>query len=649
MDGNRFDQLTRSLGTANTRRAFLRSALGVAATGLLGSLGLQGSSAARTATPFTSFQSDPDDGQITVREAVGDERQQLIEGANSNAAFNLLALHLQQQELLGASGGTATLVMEQSGAVLRKVVLVGYKPRLDLSLVESLVAILKAILARILGGPELGGTDEGLLAFGIEANGSAGSYATLFDQGEPWYFLTAKNNQVQKTALYNEAGDAGPMSDSIRAWSSRPSASPRALRQEQNCSACEGMCGLIFDLAAPKQSALEIGFCLQVPMLTCSFAVPSAACTVSSFFECQRILGATLGLPEKLGCGGLCRSVDGGCVEVCEPQSCTGGQYFDQERCKCLCPLTQSEPVLCGGQCVSSACDTGSVFDEASCQCVTTALPCDPGCDSGQVCINGGCFDGCAGDSSQCGEFIQCFCPSSAEGIGVCVNTVEAQFRPDCGSTGDCPTGFVCAANGGGVFQCLPPCAGYGGIPRDPCDEVDCSWLSDACNDGVCDSNGQCNSLPKPEGTSCTTGEGASGGCQQGACIGDPVSSTYTVTVRGIEPWTDTSIDVSVGDKVDLTASGTIRNNAGNPNISPDGQYADGYGPIAPCPYVVPLPTTACWSLIARLDEGSPFAVGSGASFTATSSGRLFLGVNDEFFADNSGAWTVDVTTTTAP
>ncbi|HEX5497970.1 MAG TPA: hypothetical protein VFX03_02045, partial [Thermomicrobiales bacterium] len=52
----------------------------------------------------------------------------------------------------------------------------------------------------------------------------------------------------------------------------------------------------------------------------------------------------------------------------------------------------------------------------------------------------------------------------------------------------------------------------------------------------------------------------------------------------------------------------------------------------------------ACWSLIGRVGSGAPFAVGFGTSFTATSAGRLYLGVNDDIFGDNVGSWTATVT-----
>jgi RHS repeat-associated protein len=55
-------------------------------------------------------------------------------------------------------------------------------------------------------------------------------------------------------------------------------------------------------------------------------------------------------------------------------------------------------------------------------------------------------------------------------------------------------------------------------------------------------------------------------------------------------------------------------------------------------------PGLACWSLVGRIGaDGTPFDVGSAATINA-SAGELYLGVNDNFYSDNSGSWTVEIT-----
>jgi len=47
-----------------------------------------------------------------------------------------------------------------------------------------------------------------------------------------------------------------------------------------------------------------------------------------------------------------------------------------------------------------------------------------------------------------------------------------------------------------------------------------------------------------------------------------------------------------------------------------------------------------CWSLIARIGNGRPFEVGTSIQI-ATTTGRLYLGVNDDSFSSNAGIWAV--------
>jgi hypothetical protein len=42
--------------------------------------------------------------------------------------------------------------------------------------------------------------------------------------------------------------------------------------------------------------------------------------------------------------------------------------------------------------------------------------------------------------------------------------------------------------------------------------------------------------------------------------------------------------------------------------------------------------------------NGTPFEVGDNATITASVSGVLYLGVNDDDYNDNSGSWTATIT-----
>lgn len=130
----------------------------------------------------------------------------------------------------------------------------------------------------------------------------------------------------------------------------------------------------------------------------------------------------------------------------------------------------------------------------------------------------------------------------------------------------------------------------------------------------------------------------------------EAMAGTTVVSVAGANPWTDTGIALHVGDSVSISATGTIYIAGSDPGKSPDGAVgcigpAD--GSIPPGPFLTPGLT--CFSLVGRIDTGTPFEVGASNSFQVATAGELYLGVNDNFFGDNSGAWSASVTITSPP
>ena len=115
---------------------------------------------------------------------------------------------------------------------------------------------------------------------------------------------------------------------------------------------------------------------------------------------------------------------------------------------------------------------------------------------------------------------------------------------------------------------------------------------------------------------------------------------TTTISVPGAQPWTDTGVDILASNVVTIAASGTIHIAGSDPGKTPAGA---GTGSCVVSPSAI-APDLPCWSLIGRIDNGTPFEVGTGTTFIASAAGRLFLGVNDNFFGDNSGAWTATIT-----
>lgn len=107
------------------------------------------------------------------------------------------------------------------------------------------------------------------------------------------------------------------------------------------------------------------------------------------------------------------------------------------------------------------------------------------------------------------------------------------------------------------------------------------------------------------------------------------------ITVRADRSWTDTGITVRAGDVFRIDASGYV-NWGPNRSDDPNGEYGSPYNANRP------LPNRAGGALIGRIGNGQPFFVGSGMqSFRAANSGRLYLGINDDYLQDNSGSFRV--------
>ena len=121
------------------------------------------------------------------------------------------------------------------------------------------------------------------------------------------------------------------------------------------------------------------------------------------------------------------------------------------------------------------------------------------------------------------------------------------------------------------------------------------------------------------------------------ATTGVMTGESRNVSVAGNQPWTDTGITVNAGDRVQFQASGEIMfGRSAGMNSSPDGN------PAMRGNY--PDPTVPVGALIGKVGNSAPFAIGMQTQpLGMPASGRLYLGVNDNDFKDNSGAFTVVV------
>jgi hypothetical protein len=154
------------------------------------------------------------------------------------------------------------------------------------------------------------------------------------------------------------------------------------------------------------------------------------------------------------------------------------------------------------------------------------------------------------------------------------------------------------------------------------------------------------------------------GGCGARSSLDVPVDEgcageTTSIQVPSTAPWFDTGIDVTVGQRLHITATGTVRY-GGKPEQVTDanGGHYTGKKFIK----AAVLPTTVVCSLTGKVggttavdtgtlllegapDDGPGF-VGASYDEIVPESGRLFLGFNDreQAFSDNIGAFTVTIT-----
>jgi Ca2+-binding EF-hand superfamily protein len=115
-------------------------------------------------------------------------------------------------------------------------------------------------------------------------------------------------------------------------------------------------------------------------------------------------------------------------------------------------------------------------------------------------------------------------------------------------------------------------------------------------------------------------------------------TSGRSIVVDGSRGWVDTGINVRGGQRIFIDADGSVTlSNNGSDVANPGGAQSGRLAPSAP------LPNQPAGALIARIGDGPPVLVGNRQSFTANNGGRLYLGVNDDYFDDNRGQYNVTV------
>jgi hypothetical protein len=102
--------------------------------------------------------------------------------------------------------------------------------------------------------------------------------------------------------------------------------------------------------------------------------------------------------------------------------------------------------------------------------------------------------------------------------------------------------------------------------------------------------------------------------------------------------WTDAGMDVRAGQQILFAATGQVR---WGPNRR-DGAAGEHNSPVN---QGRPMPDRNAAALIGKIGEnGDPFFIGDNREpIRVRGSGRLFLGINDDFLSDNSGSLRVTI------
>jgi hypothetical protein len=116
-------------------------------------------------------------------------------------------------------------------------------------------------------------------------------------------------------------------------------------------------------------------------------------------------------------------------------------------------------------------------------------------------------------------------------------------------------------------------------------------------------------------------------------------ANARSVVVPANVQWTNTGFNVTRGQYLRFEPSGEIRLSTNGEDIG----HAAGATTGRTAPNAT-IPTIPVGALIGRVGNGQPFSIGDTTNaFDMPDSGRLFLGVNDDHVADNSGNYVVKV------
>jgi hypothetical protein len=125
-------------------------------------------------------------------------------------------------------------------------------------------------------------------------------------------------------------------------------------------------------------------------------------------------------------------------------------------------------------------------------------------------------------------------------------------------------------------------------------------------------------------------------------------AKSVDVSINGDSPWIDTGMDVNAGDKLHITAAGTV-DFSDKTGVGPAGAqrgWADTLRALA-------VSSAGRGALVGQIGNdraATPFLVGADGTITSPSAGRLYLGVNqDQTSKPTAGKFAVHIDRTAAP
>jgi hypothetical protein len=110
------------------------------------------------------------------------------------------------------------------------------------------------------------------------------------------------------------------------------------------------------------------------------------------------------------------------------------------------------------------------------------------------------------------------------------------------------------------------------------------------------------------------------------------------IAVAANQHWTPTGMNVRRGEVLTFNSTGEARLSTDPADIAgPPGARSQRYAKGSP------LPGNFAGALIARIGNGAPFPIGDQTTVPMPAAGQLFLGINDDDVADNSGGFRVSI------